>query len=124
MGALEHVHIPGYAALILRRDTQRLHLAGGLIPRSHEWLSNQGATWSGAQKRWTFPTSAEPATLTFGYFSVHRVRRADGVSRGGLSVSVQPAAAEARLERAAADPLGEQSREHRPSVGPVAIHSS
>ena len=67
MGALEHVHVPGYAALILRRDTQRLQLAGGLIPRSHEWLANKGASWSGAQKRWTFPTSAEPATLTFGY---------------------------------------------------------
>lgn len=67
MGALEHVHVPGYAALILRRDTQRLQLAGGLIPRSHEWLSNKGASWSGAQKRWTFPTAAEPATLTFGY---------------------------------------------------------
>lgn len=67
MAALQYVHVPGYAALILRRDTQRLQLAGGLIPRSHEWLSNKGATWSGAQKRWTFPTSGEPATLTFGY---------------------------------------------------------
>ncbi|WP_254512817.1 terminase large subunit domain-containing protein [Anatilimnocola floriformis] len=67
MAALEHVHVPGYAALILRRDTQRLNLAGGLIPRSHEWLSGKGATWSSAQKRWTFPTGAEPATLTFGY---------------------------------------------------------
>lgn len=67
MAALQYVHVPGYAALILRRDTQRLHLAGGLIPRSHEWLSSTAATWSGAQKRWTFPTSGEPATLTFGY---------------------------------------------------------
>lgn len=67
MAALQYVHVPGYAALILRRDTQRLQLAGGLIPRSHEWLANQGATWSAAQKRWTFPTSGEPATLTFGY---------------------------------------------------------
>ncbi len=67
MAALEYVHVPGYAALILRRDTQRLNLAGGLIPRSHEWLSGQGATWHGSQKRWSFPTAAEPATLTFGY---------------------------------------------------------
>lgn len=67
MAALQYVHVPGYAALILRRDTQRLSLAGGLIPRSHEWLSGKGATWSAAQKRWTFPTSGEPATLTFGY---------------------------------------------------------
>jgi phage terminase large subunit-like protein len=67
MAALEYVHVPGYAALILRKDTQRLNLPGGLIPRSHEWLSGQGATWSGAQKRWSFPTGGEPATLTFGY---------------------------------------------------------
>lgn len=67
MAALQFVAVPGYAALILRRDTQRLNLAGGLIPRSHEWLSNKGATWSAAQKRWSFPTSGEPATLTFGY---------------------------------------------------------
>ncbi|WP_202921435.1 terminase large subunit domain-containing protein [Anatilimnocola aggregata] len=67
MAALEYVHVPGYAALILRRDTQRLNLAGGLIPRSHEWLAGKGATWNGAQKRWSFPTGAGPATLTFGY---------------------------------------------------------
>jgi phage terminase large subunit-like protein len=67
MAALSHVHVPGYAALILRRDTQRLNLAGGLIPRSHEWLAGTAATWSGSQKRWTFPTGGEPATLTFGY---------------------------------------------------------
>lgn len=67
MAALQFVHVPGYAALILRRDTQRLQLAGGLIPRSHEWLANKGATWSAVQKRWSFPTNAEPATLTFGY---------------------------------------------------------
>lgn len=67
MAALAYVHVPGYAALILRRDTQRLNLAGGLIPRSHEWLASTGATWSAAQKRWSFPTGSEPATLTFGY---------------------------------------------------------
>lgn len=67
MAALQYVHLPGYAALILRRDTQRLSLAGGLIPRSHEWLASTEATWSGTHKRWTFPTGAEPATLTFGY---------------------------------------------------------
>lgn len=67
LAALQYVHVPGYAALILRRDTQRLSLPGGLIPRSHEWLAGQGATWSGVQKRWSFPTAAEPATITFGY---------------------------------------------------------
>lgn len=67
MAALQFVHLPGYAALLLRRDTQRMSLAGGLISKSHEWLSNTDAKWSGVHKRWTFPTGAEPATLTFGY---------------------------------------------------------
>ncbi|WP_425616254.1 terminase family protein [Anatilimnocola sp. NA78] len=67
MAALEYVHVPSYAALILRRDTQRLSLAGGLIPRSHEWLAGTAAKWQGAHKRWSFPTSGAPATLTFGY---------------------------------------------------------
>jgi phage terminase large subunit-like protein len=67
MAALQYVHVPGYAALILRRDTQRLSLAGGLIPRSHAWLSGTKAKWSAVHKRWSFPTSGEPATLTFGY---------------------------------------------------------
>ena len=31
MGALQYVDVPGYAALILRKDTQRLSLAGGLV---------------------------------------------------------------------------------------------
>src|SRR5690606_35773088 len=67
MAALQYVHLPGYAALLLRRDTQRMSLAGGLISKSHEWLSNTDAKWSGVHKRWTFPTGAEPGTLTFGY---------------------------------------------------------
>lgn len=67
--ALQYVHVPGYAALILRKDTQRLKLAGGLIPRSHEWLSGSGAVWNGSERSWTFPTSGAAATLRFGYLS-------------------------------------------------------
>src|SRR5262245_33137623 len=68
MGALQYVDVPGYAALILRKDTQRLSLAGGLIPRAQQWLSNKpGVSWNGAQRQWTFRTSGAPATLTFGY---------------------------------------------------------
>src|SRR5437763_5783432 len=37
MGALEYVKVPGYAALIIRKDLPRMELAGGLIPRMHEW---------------------------------------------------------------------------------------
>lgn len=67
MAALQYVHVPGYAALVLRKDTQRLALAGGLIPRAHAWLAGSGAKWNEAKLRWTFPTSGPPATLTFGY---------------------------------------------------------
>lgn len=72
MAALQYVHVPGYSALILRTDLQRLQLAGGLIPRSHEWLYGKGgATWNGNRYQWTFPTGdgLRPATLQFGYLS-------------------------------------------------------
>ncbi|HPM84239.1 MAG TPA: terminase family protein [Candidatus Anammoximicrobium sp.] len=64
MAALQYVHVPGYAALILRRDYQRLALAGAIMDRSKMWLMNTAATWNEQNKRWTFPSGA---TLTFGY---------------------------------------------------------
>jgi predicted phage terminase large subunit-like protein len=67
MAALQYVHVPGYSAIILRKDTRRLELSGGLIPRSHHWLAGTGAKWNGSQRRWTFSTSGSPATLSFGY---------------------------------------------------------
>jgi phage terminase large subunit-like protein len=67
MAALQYVDLPGYSALILRRDKQRLKLAGGLIPRSHEWLRGKGAIWNDVRSQWVFPTQGVPATLTFGY---------------------------------------------------------
>jgi hypothetical protein len=68
MAALQYVDQPGYAALILRKDTQRLSLPGGLIPRSHEWLAKTNARWNEARRTWTFPhEEGPPATLTFGY---------------------------------------------------------
>ena len=70
MAALQYVDVPGYAALILRKDLQRLALPGGLIPRSHEWLSGTPATWNGQLRRWSFPQEkGPPATLTFGYLA-------------------------------------------------------
>lgn len=72
MAALQYVHVPGYAALILRKDTQRLGLAGGLIPRSQQWLAGSGAVWNGTKRTWTFPIRLRrgkeaSATLTFSY---------------------------------------------------------
>jgi hypothetical protein len=67
MAALQYVHVPGYAALILRKDTQRLRLAGGLIPRSFEWFANQpGVRWKSLDRRWTFATAGAPASISFG----------------------------------------------------------
>ena len=64
MAALEYVHVPGYAALILRRDFQRLSLAGAIMDRSKAWLYNTEAKWSEQAKRWTFPSGA---ILQFGF---------------------------------------------------------
>ncbi len=62
MGALQYVQVPGYAALILRKDLQRLRLSGGLIMRAHEWLAGSEAKWNSKDCRWTFPTDDAPAT--------------------------------------------------------------
>jgi predicted phage terminase large subunit-like protein len=64
MAALQYVHVPRYAAMILRDTVQNLSLEGALIPRSHEWLGPTDAHWNGDKKKWTFPTGA---TLSFGY---------------------------------------------------------
>ncbi len=72
MAALQYVHVPNFAALILRKDTQRLRLSGGLIPRSHEWLAGSGATWNDNVRRWTFSTAGADATISFGYLKDSR----------------------------------------------------
>lgn len=64
MAALEYVDVPGYSALILRRDFARLNLGGAIMARSREWLTGTDAKWSGTDKKWTFPSGA---TLQFGY---------------------------------------------------------
>lgn len=63
MAALQYVHVPGYAALLLRRTFRDLNQPDALIPRSKEWLLTK-ADWSQQDKRWTFPSGA---TITFGY---------------------------------------------------------
>ena len=64
MSALRYVHVPGYAALILRRTFPDLTLKGAIMDRSHDWLRESDAVWDAANKRWRFPSGA---TLTFGY---------------------------------------------------------
>lgn len=65
MAALQFVCVPGYSAIIYRRERASLKLPGGLIPISQSWLANK-AKWSGDDFQWTFPSGA---TLNFGYIS-------------------------------------------------------
>lgn len=64
MAALEYVHIPGYAALLLRRTYADLAMPGALMDRAKGWLQNSDAHWSDKEKTYTFPSGA---TITFGY---------------------------------------------------------
>lgn len=72
MAALQHVHVPGYAALLLRRTYADLSLPGAIMDRAKAWLVPKGVDWNDKEKRFTFPTSA--ATLTFGYLDTERDR--------------------------------------------------
>ncbi len=63
MRALRYVDVPGYRAGLFRRTYPSLTLPGGLIPRSHEWLSGTGAEWRAQTHTWHFPSGA---VLAFG----------------------------------------------------------
>jgi phage terminase large subunit-like protein len=70
MAALQYAHVPGYAALIVRKDLQRLALPGCLIPRSQQWLAEMNAKWNGKLRQWTFPNDrGPPASISFGYLN-------------------------------------------------------
>ncbi len=70
MAAAQHVHVPGYAALLLRRTYADLALPGAIMDRSKEWWNGK-AQWNDKDKRWTFPSGA---TITFGYLDTDRDR--------------------------------------------------
>lgn len=62
MGALQHVHVPGYGALLLRRTKPELEGRDGLIERAFDWLGPTDAHWNGsdgAAGSWTFPSGAK-----------------------------------------------------------------
>lgn len=69
MAALQYVDVPRYAALLLRRTFPQLTKADGLVPRSHEWLSNTDAKWHGEGNRWDFPSGAR---LEFGHLQYEK----------------------------------------------------
>lgn len=65
MAALMFAQVPGYSALIVRRNFTDLKLPGGLIDRSIDWLNKKpGAKWNAQENRWRF---REGSTLQFGY---------------------------------------------------------
>lgn len=72
MAALKYVQFPGYSALILRKDLRRMELAGGLIPRSHEWMKSTTARWIASRRQWVFKMPDDnvvPSSITFGYLN-------------------------------------------------------
>ncbi len=66
MCALKYVHVPGFSALVLRRDFRRLALPGSIMDRAHLWLGNKrsDARWSGQDKAYRFPNGS---SIQFGY---------------------------------------------------------
>lgn len=64
MAALQYVHVPGYSALILRRDFARLALPGCIMDRAREWLFHSDAVWNEQRKTFRFPSGA---ILQFGF---------------------------------------------------------
>jgi phage terminase large subunit-like protein len=64
MAALMFVHVPGYSALVLRRDYPRLSLPNSIMDRARQWLHNTKAVWNAQTKTYRFPSGA---VLQFGY---------------------------------------------------------
>jgi predicted phage terminase large subunit-like protein len=60
--ALMYVDVPGYSALILRRNYRSFEQHGGLLELAKQWLSGTNAVWSEATSTWRFPSGA---TLSF-----------------------------------------------------------
>jgi predicted phage terminase large subunit-like protein len=62
--ALMYAHVPGYSALLIRKNFPDLAQPGGLMHMANEWLGNTDAHRSEGGKVWTFPSGA---TLRFGH---------------------------------------------------------
>lgn len=65
MSALQYVHIPGYSAILFRRNYTDLTLPEAILDRSHQWLDEvEGVKWQQSKSWWLFPSGAR---LAFGY---------------------------------------------------------
>jgi hypothetical protein len=63
-GGLRDIKYPDYHAAFFRREYPRLQ---EVMDRCHRYFKPLGATWSGKEKRWTFPSGA--------HFSFHHCQR-------------------------------------------------
>jgi predicted phage terminase large subunit-like protein len=70
MAALQYADVPGYNALIIRRNMPDLAMPSALMDRARSWLgSRTAAHWEEGRKRRRF---ASTATLTFGHLEAAR----------------------------------------------------
>lgn len=73
MGALQHVHVPGYRAGVFRRTKVELQLPDAILNRAHLWFAPALAAglcrWDDEISTYFFPTGAgkAPAQIHFGY---------------------------------------------------------
>lgn len=68
--ALQFAHVPGYAAILIRRTFKDLNQPKALISLSHEFLDGKrGVKWDAQGCRWRFDNGA---TLSFGYLDNER----------------------------------------------------
>ena len=61
--ATKYVHVPGYAAVLIRRAYTHLEQPGAFIPTSRKWFANR-AHYNNTTRTWTFPSGAR---VSFGY---------------------------------------------------------
>lgn len=66
MAALQHVDVPGYAAIIFRRSLTDAKLADAIMDRADEWLRPTAARFITQDRTWVFPSGA---TLSFGFLN-------------------------------------------------------
>ena len=64
MGALQHVDVPGYSAIIFRKNLTDANLPGAILDRSHEWLDGTDCEFK--NNTWYFPSGAK---LSFGFLA-------------------------------------------------------
>lgn len=73
--ALQYVHVPGYAALLLRKTYPDLALPGAIMDRALAWMAPHRAAgtvrWDEKEKTLEFPAGS---TLTFGYLNTPKDR--------------------------------------------------